>query len=408
MGDTETLIRDGTALQAAWRRYADALEEMRVAMERASQFTENPEQRGMAYRQLMEVQAMAYNFVMAPRTAHPRLFRNTAWQTEFYTIGGNGPDFDYRTAFLDGKHSYRLTGKVNDSRTLVAQVNSATPGQSGSRCLANYDLRTLADDDGRIDIVLSAEEHPGNWIALLPDADYQWMMIRPTVEEYDDVPAALEIERISPLAPGPESDEYSEEAVARRIDLATSFVRYVLTDWSIGYTQLVLRNAGDYNRFITFNVVEAGELGSPAAQYLQAVFEVEEDEALLIEFHEEPDGSYWSLQLYDLWQHSLPFRTQQCTLNGRQMVRDADGKVRVVLSARDPGIANWLDNGGYRRGEMIWRNYLATRNVPHDIHRVKLADLDGLLPAETARITPEERAGTIERRRRAYLRRHGE
>ena len=399
-----------SAVQAAWHRYLAMLDDMRVKIEAAPQFVAHPDQRGMAYRHLMEVQAMTYNFVVAPRTAHPRLFRNTAWQTEFYSIGGNGPDFDYRTLFLDGQHTYRLSGRFNDSRNVFAQLNNKTAGLEGSRNIASLDFRDFQyASDGSFSVILSADRHDGNWIELLRDADYQWMMFRPTVETWDEVAAELTIERISPIPDGScDSDEYSEAVIARRIDAAAAFARYVLTDWTIGYVPLVLRSAGETNKFAVFSTEDAGELGSPVAQYLQCVFEVERDEALILEFDEEPNGAYWSLQLYDVWQHSLGLRTRQTTLNGRQMSKDKDGAVRIVLSYRDPGVVNWLDNAGYTRGEVTWRNYKVTKNVPHRIHRMKFEKIAAHLPPETPRISPEQRAAELVRRREAYLRRHGE
>jgi hypothetical protein len=397
-------------LRTAWDNYLATLDQLRADVEAAHQFVIAPEQRGMAYRQLMQIQAMAYNFAVGPRPAEPRAFHNTGWQTEFYSIGGNGPDFDYRVLFLDGSHTYRLSGRLNDARMTVSQVNSATPGQSNSRCLANYDFENFQiNADTSFEIILSAKKHDGNWMELLPDADYHWMMIRPTLETWDAVPPEFQIERLTPIDPKrAEVHEYSETAMARRIELATSFARYAITDWSIGYTQLVLRNAGSYNKFTTFNLVEAGELGSPAAQYLQCVYEVNDDEALIIEFDDEPNGEYWSLQIFDLWQNSHFFRTRQSALNCRQVAKDPDGKFRIVLSQQDPGIANWLDNAGFSHGQVLWRNYKATKNTGHRIHRIKFNELARQLPAGVKQVSPEERVQAIALRRGAYRRRHGE
>ncbi|MET0986799.1 MAG: DUF1214 domain-containing protein [Steroidobacteraceae bacterium] len=397
-------------LKAAWDKYLATLDQIRADIEASQQFDFAPDQRGLAYRQLMQIQAMAYNFAVGPRPIEPRAFHNTGWQTEFYSIGGNGPDFDYRVLFLDGGHTYRLTGQLNDAKMTVTQVNSATPGQPQSRCLANYDFANFeVKPDTSFEIILSAKKHDGNWMELLPDADYHWMMIRPTLETWDAKPPEFQIERISPRRAGDvEVDEFSEAALARRIELATSFARYAMTDWSIGYTQLVLRNAGGFNKFTNFNTVEAGELGSPAAQYYQCVYQVNDDEALIIELDDMPNGEYWSFQLFDLWQNSHFFRTRQSALNLRQIERDADGKYRIVLSRQDPGIANWLDNAGFNHGQVLWRNYKSKQNTEHRVHRVKFNELSKHLASGVRRVSPEERVRAIAERRNAYRRRHGE
>jgi hypothetical protein len=397
-------------LKAAWDKYLATLDQLRADMEASQQFQLAPEQRGLAYRQLMQIQAMAYNFAVGPRTIEPRAFHNTGWQTEHYSIGGNGPDFDYRVLFLDGGHTYRLSGQLNDAKMTVMQVNSATPGQPNSRCLANYDFANFKFAvDTSFEIILSAKKHDGNWMELLPDADYHWIMIRPTLETWDAKPPQFKIERLTPRRPQDvEIEEFSEAALARRIELATSFARYAITDWSIGYTQLVLRNAGDFNKFTHFNIVEAGELGSPAAQYYQCVYHVNDDEALIIELDDVPNGEYWSFQLFDLWQNSHLFRARQSALNLRQIDRDPDGKYRIVISRQDPGIVNWLDNAGFRYGQVLWRNYKSRKDTEHRIHRVKFDELTKHLPSGLKRISPEEREKAIAERREAYRRRHGE
>lgn len=406
---TQAMESRSPLLNAAWDRYISTLQELRTEIQRSEQYASAPDQRGIGFRHLMEVQAMAFNFVVGPRTAHPRMYRNTSWQSDFYSIGGNGPDFDYRTAFLDGTHTYRLTGRFRDSRMILAQINSATPGMPNSRCLANYDFSDFAlGKDGSFEVIISAKKHSGNWIECLPDAGYQWLFVRPTVETWDEVPAEFEIERIGLLpSDSADSEEYSESAVARRIDFATSFARFVITEWAIGYVPLIERKAGGKNVFMTLGV-DGGELGNPAALYQHCVYEVNHDEALILEFEEEPQAAYWSLQLYDIWHRSLPFRTRQTTLSGRQMARDPDGKVRVVISRVDPGVANWLDNGGCSVGEVAWRIYKVRKNPNYRFLRVAFSDVNRHLPAKTQRITPDARARELKRRHDAYRRRHGE
>src|SRR5262249_23163566 len=143
-------------LTAAWDRYYANLQKMRVEIEKCPQYAESAKQRAMGFRHLMEVQPLAFNFCIGPRTEHPRVFHNTSWMTDFYSLGGPGGDFDYRVMMVDAKHDYRLTGKVNDSRMILLQVNSATPGQPGARVVANYNFQKdfKIGADGSFDIVI--------------------------------------------------------------------------------------------------------------------------------------------------------------------------------------------------------------------------------------------------------------
>ena len=52
---------------------------------------------------------------------------------------------------------------------------------------------------------------------------------------------------------------------------------------------------------------------------------------------------------------------------------DADGRVRLVMAHRDPGVHNWLDTQGFRCGNLTYRHMLEgkpaalnTRVVKHD------------------------------------------
>jgi hypothetical protein len=399
-----------SVLKAAWDRYTANLEAMRKLLEDSPQFAAVPSQRAKMYHVMMEMQAMAYNFAVAPRLSAPRIYRNTAWQTELYTLGGNGPDFHYGTVFLDGAATYRLSGRINDSRLLVAQLNSRLPGSPGAQMLRNFDFADFAlEADGSFAVTLSATEHAGNWIKLDPDSGYQWMLFRPTVETWDAEPASLDIERISPAPPDRyTNDEFDPEYMARRIDAATDFITYMTQEWTIGFYPRVLQNSGGYNQFQILGARISGEVGSPTAEYIMADFQAGPDDALLIELPDVPGGTYWSFQLFDVWLRSLSFRTRQSALCGPQIAVDADGKVRLVISQRDPGIANWLDSSDYEIGQVLLRNYRTTRSTMPSLRRLKLSELEANLPASTRRVTRAERSQELARRRAAYLRRHGE
>ena len=79
-----------------------------------------------------------------------------------------------------------------------------------------------------------------------------------------------------------------------------------------------------------------------------------EDEALLIEV-EPPQALYWSVALGNHWWETIDYANHQSSLNGFQAVLDDDGVFRTVVCSRDPGVTNWLDNGGHRQGPMIFR-----------------------------------------------------
>jgi hypothetical protein len=78
-------------------------------------------------------------------------------------------------------------------------------------------------------------------------------------------------------------------------------------------------------------------------------FRLRDGEALVV-CCDVPDARYWAFQLCDSWFRSLDYANHQTSLNGAQLRLDADGRVRVVVASRDPGVANWLDTCGASRG----------------------------------------------------------
>jgi hypothetical protein len=75
--------------------------------------------------------------------------------------------------------------------------------------------------------------------------------------------------------------------------------------------------------------------------------------------------------------------------------------VRFVLSAQDPGVANWLDTAGHSNGAMLLR-CVRTETAPVPGTRVvKIDEVLSALPADTTMTSPDERAKVIDARRRA-------
>lgn len=399
------------ALREAWAHYHATLDELRLQMEATPRFQQTPQHRAKAYHTLMELQAMAYNFVIAPRLTHPRIYVNSGWQTDQYTLGQNGQDFLYGVIFVDGTQDYRLHGRMGDISLFLLQTHNGVFGEAGVNITGNYDWADFhIEADGRFEIMLSASEKPGNWIRLDPASGYQFMLIRRALAKWDGDSGELNLDRVSEVAPDHyDADEFDEVAMALRIRRAADFARYLVSCFNIGLYEMYFQNAGRQKNVLTLLPgTTTSQVGSPTSNYAMAVFELASDEALLIELDRQPDGVYWSFQLGDVWSRSLNFSSRHSSLNNREVVVDADGAVRVVVAHRDPGVHNWLDPCGREEGTVVFRNYRAS-GAPVPVSRVvKLAELGALLPADTQRISPAERQAALERRRRCQTRLYGE
>ena len=135
-------------------------------------------------------------------------------------------------------------------------------------------------------------------------------------------------------------------------------------------------------------------------------WELNPDEALIVEV-EPPEGIYWSFSIGNPWWETIHYGRHQSSLNAHQAAVDSDGLVRVVLCARDPGVANWLDTAGHSNGPIILRCVRTTTAPTPTTRVVPFDDIDAELPSETATVTAEERASILAARRRAVRERFG-
>jgi len=115
---------------------------------------------------------------------------------------------------------------------------------------------------------------------------------------------------------------------------------------------------------------------------------------------------YQGIQLGSMWYISLDYINHQTSLTADQARTDPDGRMRFVISERDPGVANWLECTGHRRGYVQIRWQRLSRDLgPADgpqAEVVPFADLPGLLPYhQQARVTPGEYAERIAARQAA-------
>lgn len=308
------------------------------------------------------------------------------------------PDFVYTYAPIDGRGRYRIRGHrgttlfavVTVSETYFTRTDSPKPG------LANYDLDTLTiGDDGRFDVLLSAErpeDHTGDWWYLDPratnlgvrHASYDWE---------NEVDPRMSLERLDVPAQRPRE---SAALLGERMREIGSWVEHSIKHWLVHVEDS--RQKGIVNRFEVHDY--SGFTGASWPQtYMEGLFEIEEDEGLLIETELPETVRYWSFLVADELFATIDWVNRQSSLNAHQARLDADGRFRGVISVRDPGVPNWLDTGGRLRGAMQGRWNQAS-SAPHPkVTKLPLSELRDHLPADTPEVSPAERDAALRRRR---------
>lgn len=306
---------------------------------------------------------------------------------DILTWGMECPDCIYLRAALRSGETYRLYGNRGTARYVGLQTMDGITATTN--CLVD-DLDV--DPDGNFEAILSADEHEGNWLRV--QGAHPTLVVRHFFYDWDtEKPSSLQIERIGV--------EVEPDSRAPELDVAVSRQLYALGEFVHDNLKFFLDfNAGPpANGFMP--AIDRTAIGA-AAENRPVIgrFELEPDEALILEV-EPPKGVYWSYSLGNQWWETIHYGRHQSSLNAHQAIVDPDGILRVVVSSRDPGVANWLDAAGHSNGAMILR-CVRTETAPTPTTRVvKFADVDSALPAETKRVTAQQRAGIIEARRRA-------
>jgi hypothetical protein len=383
------------AVQAAWRDYLDSLEWARRFIY-TRDFCDRPQVQASANQYLMQVQAAAYSWAIAPRTDYPR-FHLGLLEPMVWNWGLPCPDFRYRWAFVDGAQGYRIWGKRGDARFLDFQVMSALGSVDKDahrqRPTASYPLADMAvDADGSFEVVVSAEPREGNWIRLEPTWNHIAIFLREAFYDWaNDRPSLLRIERLPGIAPQPPLPDEAE--MIARIGQAGRFVRYIVEDWgAAGFDRTVRGQEGRRNTFVRPNL-PPNSGANRAAFNSNMVYELGEGEALIIE-SDLPTSRYWSFCVGDRYLQLADFTYHQSSLNGGQARVDSDGKVRLVLAAKDPGVPNWIDPVGILPlGQVQFRQFFfETPTEPPLVTKIPFDQIRAHLPADTPTVSPDERA----------------
>jgi Protein of unknown function (DUF1214) len=381
-----------------WRAYSDALAPIGERMVARLHDPDDAEARFGLYRFLHTQLSLAYaNLVYQdPRQPDWIPYFNGMWNQAF-----PNPDDTYYMAPLDGNGVYRIRGyrgtvRITDFSIAGGPLVPQGTGVFG-RTFANYDLNTLhVDERGWFDVILSAERpagHTGDWWQLDPNATY--MMVRQV--SYDwlrETDARIAIERLDQPAVKARPDAAAIDAALRRIP---GWVE-AWTDFSLGwYTRT--REKWGLNKVAVIDYRDVG--GLTTQRYMEAAFELEAGQALLIETAVPKTCRYWNVQLADEFWASVDWMNRHSSINGHAARIDKDGRFRVIVSAEDPGVPNWLDTSGIKRGIFYGRWTECDSTPTPTATLIELADARKHLPADTPAVSAAQRDATIRERRMA-------
>ncbi len=385
MGQDEDALASGEA----WRDFCDRMKAAGEAI-LADGFPDAPFDRAEGFRWLTRLMVHATQLeVEAGDPSHPCFIR---YETPHNQWGGPNPDNIYLRANVDPALTYRIWARVEGVRQLILSLHE---GEMQMGEMGVFSERSLDDfevgPDGRLEVWLSPDEQPRNWMPMDPKGRLLTVRIFQSDWEHDAAPA-FHIERVG--AEGVPRPPIDPAFMVRALDRTANWVERTATFWN-AYTTAGWQRA-------TPNLVAAARPAPGGADHIlygNCFWQLEPDEALWIEC-DVPDAAYWGFSLHTLgWLESGDFADRQTSLNDHQMHVDADGRMRVVVARRDPGAANWIDAGSRPRGLLVYRFVWARDNPTPSSKVVQLDEVRSLLPADHPVVGPADRRLALARRR---------
>jgi hypothetical protein len=317
----------------------------------------------------------------------PRFQRQNDLITQW---GGPNADNVYRHARVEPGRRYRIRGRMHACEELVLAVRAGFMHQPTWGTLLEVTATELGLGPGD-DIDISVGD--GGQVPL-PDGALT-ISIREYYFRWDEAePATMVIECVDDDAVAPAPRPTSAE-VAARLDEGVLGAEH-----SFEYWNRYLREHGERQAPNTFGETFGLTKGLDAARYGFCFWELGPDDALVVELPR-PRARYWSFQLYELaWFELLDVTERQSTLNHTQLVVDHDERIRVVVSHRDPGVANWLDAGGRHAGLLSFRCFWADAAPTSSARVVPVAEVAAALPPDTTTVDARARTAALQARRR--------
>lgn len=388
---------DDELLRASWHDFCD---ELKAAGDLVFRDTApaNPVSRATGMRQLARNISLALQFELENSDAeHPELLH---YFDPIRKQGGDNTDALYLGGPVNGRDTYCIRGHRGSAAYFAVTVLEDGDTPWGGRVVG-----TLIDDqlnveaDGTFELIISPDEHAGNWIQSSPET-YRVTFRQFFADWEDETPMVATIER---EGSGDPPVPLSAETLARGLRGAARWVRYSVEYWADMLDKWKARP----NEFISYGELESNQIDfTPGGAPLISYWKLSRGEVMLIRVTP-PKASYWAVEFGGYWWETMDYRYRLCSLNQHHGVLEEDGSLLVVVSHEDPGLPNWLDPSGQDEGYVTFRWIGADRYPRPSVEQFPEAELEARLAPNVCRISIAERREQLRRRRLGVVKRFG-
>lgn len=384
-------------LKASWDEFCDQLKSAGELVFRDTTPTADID-RAKGFRLLSRNIALALQFKLENNDADfPELLH---YFDPIRKQGGDNTDALYVGAPLNGQNSYRIVGNRGTARYFAVTVleDGATPW--GGAVVGNLiDGDIEVDEDGGFEIILSPDEHPGNWIKTAPGS---W---RVTVRQFfadweNEEPMVARIDRINELE---HRADLSPQQIAQGLRDSAAWVRESTFYWA----DMLDKWKVQPNRFLSYRQLDDNAIdATPGGEPLICYWQLPPDEVLVVRVMP-PQADYWAVEFGNYWWETMDYRYRLCSTNCHHAQLEENGELILVAAHDDPGLPNWLDPSGHEEGYITVR-WIGAQHYPvPECVQIKRTELADYLPRGIARITAEGRKAQLAGRRRGVIGRFG-
>lgn len=312
----------------------------------SAEFAETDQDLAEGYDYLAGSIAAIVQLVRARSLSHPNFVTSTGPMTK---MGLDNPDTLYYHADVEPTGTYVVRGRRGTTTDLSFQVlrGDYTPSTVPGGEDAFDDRRLQIAEDGSFELTFGP---------AIPDAgdDYfvlgegaSMLAVWEVYSDWTERKGSITIERVDTVGTAP--DEPDLARVARRYSTAGKMLLARINTWFNFPKWFYLDEPVN-----TFTPPRQTPGGLSTQFSSVGNYDLGPDDAMVISIPKS-DAPYQGFQLGSMWYISLDYVNHQTSLNSAQAQVDPDGVIRMVVSHRDPGVANWIETTGRRKGILQFR-----------------------------------------------------
>lgn len=319
------------------------------------------------------------------------------------------PDIYYRVAAgLDPQSTYQLTGTVGGGTEGLSisleQLGSGSASAADSSL--QLDSNLVVNPDGTFTVDIGPTE-PSGAVNYIDDAGGSGLLIRDVLGNWAQGPGSLSIQCVADCPPANPDITPAGLDSAGISELLNQLSANIIPFNGLSIEDAIASGATLPANTMTSLAPETGfGSGLDTALVSSGHFDLQPDQALIVEVPN-IDAGYSGIELLNSMGAALPYTLDQTTLNNTQAFADPDGFTYYVVSATNPGVANWLDSGNVTDGDIFARfenvtDGASATGLGVTTQVVPLADVSQYLPSDTPTVSPTQYAADLSERVFSY------